>query len=294
VEIPRAPGGPLHWSFAGGGVARGLVCFAMMKLTPTHASGYGRAPVWIRLGLPFSVYPIALLALAFHRPLFDFLQKKEGITEYLAVLVLLVGVGYGVALLSSRRLRSALSAGWLKWWFGFATLGMFVFAGEEISWGQHLGLWGHEDVPEAIRELNDQDEMNFHNMSNALDQGITNVIMAGTLVAFLGLPLLQTYKKETMQPDNPGFWFWPTPAGIWLAMGVLFIKSPGWIYKAVTGAESTEGGWRHSEFHEFFIAGLMTCYMADAYVRARGVSRASSSTAESSEPGRAAEPGIGE
>lgn len=247
----------------------------MTRLTATHVSGHGRAPVWLRLGLPLTVYPLVLIGLAFYRPLFDFLQKKEGFLEYAAVVVLLVGVSYGIALLRSRRLRGVLPTKWLRWWFGIATVGMFVFAGEELSWGQHLGLWDHADVPASIRELNDQNETNFHNMSNMLDQGITGIILIGTVVAFLGLPLLQTLKKETMKVDNPGYWFWPTSSCIWIALGVLLIKAPGWIYKAVTGAASTEGGWRHSEIHEFYIAALMTCYMADVYVRARSVSRAS-------------------
>jgi hypothetical protein len=254
-----------------------------MKPIPTHVSGVARPPVWLRLGLPLTVYPLVLLSIAAYRPLFGLLQRKEGLIEYMTVLLVLVGVGYGVALLSSHRLRGVLSAGWLKGWFIVATLGMLVFAGEELSWGQHLGLWGHEDVPEAIKAVNDQDETNFHNMSNALDQGITNIILVGTLVAFVGIPLLLKHRNETMGPDNPGFWFWPRWVSIWWALGVLLIKVPGWVYKGVTDATSAEGVWRHSEIHEFYIAGLMTCYMADVYVRAREISSAKAAGVEPSE-----------
>ena len=66
-------------------------------------------------------------------------------------------------------------------------------------------------------------------------------------------------------------------------MGVLLIKVPGWVYKGVTDATSAEGVWRHSEIHEFYIAGLMTCYMADVYVRAREISSAKAAGVEPSE-----------
>lgn len=66
---------------------------------------------------------------------------------------------------------------------------------------------------------------------------------------------------------------------------MLLIKVPGWVYKGVTDATSTEGVWRHSEIHEFYIAGLMTCYMADVYVRARGISIANAAGPESPEKG---------
>ena len=44
---------------------------------------------------------------------------------------------------------------------------LIYYLGEEISWGQHFFKW---NTPEIFNELNNQNETNFHNISNLLDQ----------------------------------------------------------------------------------------------------------------------------
>jgi len=227
-------------------------------------------PGWLRLGVPLIAYPLLLVSIAY-RPLYALLIRKEGLVEYAAVVVLLVGVGYGVAMLW--RYRRALPHRGLAVWFALVVAAMFLFAGEEISWGQHLGLWDNEDVPEAIRSINDQNETNFHNISNALDQGPTNLIVVLTLLGFVLNPLYLRWRGETMGPDNPGYWFWPTRAGLAAAIGVLIIPFPKRIYEWTTGAEGPVT-LRHSEMHEFYIAVLMTSYVVSAHHRLRAAAAA--------------------
>ena len=138
-------------------------------------------PAWFSVWVPALVYPIIAVSAYAFPDFYGFMQRKEGAIEYLGVVVLLVGVVTGLSIFKYTD-RLPKSGRWLKWFYVVSLLGMFVFAGEEISWGQHLGLWGHEDVPEFIAQRNDQTETNFHNMTNALDQGPTNAIV---LIAFM-------------------------------------------------------------------------------------------------------------
>lgn len=238
----------------------------MIGSFPTHHPTRPAAPRWLRTAIPAVVYPVVVLSAAFYLPLYAFLERKEGFIEICSVLMGLFGVGAGILLLA--RHRAALPAKWLVGWFALATVGMFWMAGEELSWGQQLGFWTHDDVPEVIRKYNEQDESNLHNMHPALNVGLVNLIWAGTLFAFAGLPLLQRLRRQTMTPENPGYWFWPTPSCRWAALGVLIIPFPSRFYKLFTGEEKVPWTWGHSEFSEFYIATLMAVYMADALARA--------------------------
>lgn len=131
-----------------------------------------------------------------------------------------------------------------------------------------MGLWGHEDVPEFIAAHNDQTETNFHNMSNVLDQGLTNLIVLGTFIAFVVLPIVRKARGVAMRPDQADYWFWPTRACLVSAIGVLLIPFPKRIFEWVTGADGPNE-LRHSEFHEFYVALLMTTYVISIYIRLR-------------------------
>jgi hypothetical protein len=224
-------------------------------------------PVWFAGWLPALVYPCMLLAIPLYPPFYGFLQRKEGAVEYCAVVVLLVGVFIGLGIFKYIN-RLPRGGRWLKWFYSISLLGMLVFAGEEVSWGQHFGLWGHEDVPQFIAEHNDQTETNFHNMSNVLDQGPTNLIVLGTFLAFVILPIVRKTRGLTMRPDHADYWFWPTRVCVVSAIGVLLIPFPKRIYEWITVA-SAPNELRHSEFHEFYIALLMTTYIISVYLRLR-------------------------
>ena len=111
-------------------------------------------PAWLSVWVPALVYPVLLLAIPLHPSFYDFMQRKEGGIEYLLVILLLAGVVIGLRIFKYTD-RLPRSGRWLKWFYGIALFGMFVFAGEELSWGQHLGLCSAEDVPEFIAAHND-------------------------------------------------------------------------------------------------------------------------------------------
>ena len=111
----------------------------MTERFPTHAPGLPEPGRWLTVAVPALVYPVMLLLIVVWYDAWYFLKNKEGGIEWIAIAILLVGVGYGVLTLA--KYRAALPKKWLVPWFAIATLGMFVFAGEEMSWGQHLGFW---------------------------------------------------------------------------------------------------------------------------------------------------------
>jgi hypothetical protein len=240
------------------------------------------APGWLAFGVPAIVWPVVFASAFLYQPLYQTLQRKEAGLEWLTFGTLLIGAGVGLYAVFTH--RSVFPRRWLSGWFILGAIGMIVFAGEEVSWGQHFGLWTGDQLPERWRQINDQQETNFHNITNALDQGPTNVVMLATLFAFAGLPILQRVKREVMGPENPGYWFWPTYASLGAGVGVLLVPVPAWVYGWVTG-EPEPNTLRHSECHEFYIALLMTTYMVSMFCRARALHRHSAgATAESSAP----------
>ncbi|MDX1682441.1 MAG: hypothetical protein R3336_04925, partial [Phycisphaeraceae bacterium] len=140
-----------------------------------------RPPVWLWLWLPLLIYPGLLISLWLAEDFWSMMTRKEGGVEFLSFALGLLGVGYGVAVWRRRRALPE-SQGWLAYWFAAVTLGTFFLAGEEVSWGQHLGFWNSEQLPEAVKRVNDQNETNFHTITNALDQGPTNLVVGATLI----------------------------------------------------------------------------------------------------------------
>ncbi len=92
------------------------------------------------------------------------LDREDSVVEYAhAVLYFLSSI---LAVLSFRFVRGLKINGLLKksWriLFALSAIVLFVLAGEEISWGQRIiGI----ETPEALKEINEQDETTLHNVS---------------------------------------------------------------------------------------------------------------------------------
>ncbi len=221
--------------------------------------------------LPGILWPLMMIGAMVPglRPAYHFMIRKEGGVEWFGVQFLLMGVAAGLVIVF--RYSKLLPAKWLVGWFAFMTFGMFVLAGEEMSWGQHLGLWDHDKAVALLGDLNDQQETNFHNMSNALDQLPTYAVMAATLVGCVLNPFYLRRRGERLGPENPGYWFWPTPACFVAALGVLLITWPRRIRIWAGGDIPTEvtSLWRHSELNECYIALMFFMYIGSVFCRLR-------------------------
>jgi hypothetical protein len=95
-------------------------------------------------------------------------QGREATIELVEALLWILSLGTFVYLLyRSRKSGMPFPA---RFWFAFFALLCFVAAGEELSWGEHLGLVTPSETMQAV---NAQQEFNFHNLNIALLLGLS-------------------------------------------------------------------------------------------------------------------------
>ena len=112
-------------------------------------------------GPAITVAAVALLRIGFSDKVFESVAMGEqGLVELGTFAVLLVAIIAGCAV-------SLRTVAMRRWAMIVMTLGAIYFAGEEVSWGQHLFGW---ETPEGFIAINDQQETNLHNTSSWLDQ----------------------------------------------------------------------------------------------------------------------------
>ena len=95
-----------------------------------------------------------------HHPIYGFLTRPEGAVEFLTfVAFLLAGIALFAAALATRRLLPRCV-------YVFVGIALLFFAGEEISWGQHIIGFA---TPNFLAGLNFQGEFNIHNIRDVDD-----------------------------------------------------------------------------------------------------------------------------
>lgn len=134
----------------------------------------------------------AVIELTFSGAAYVSLHTENGPVETLQFLVLLGAFVMALRLLWRLRFRPPV---FFSLWALLAALGCFYVAGEEVSWGQHFLNW---DTPAYWKELNDQEETNFHNTSAWLDQKPRLLLELGVLVGGLLLPLYRRFGKRPL------------------------------------------------------------------------------------------------
>jgi len=115
------------------------------------------------------------------------LYGEAGAIEWLTVVFLLAAIVYGARVL---RLAAGRGPRWLVVWALLLLLGAVYFAGEELSWGQHVFQW---TTPETWRQLNPQQETNLHNVHALFDQ-LPRALL--TLAAFVGGIVVPLYRRR--------------------------------------------------------------------------------------------------
>ena len=214
-------------------------------------------PWWLSTGtvllLVVAYWTIAVV----HQGAYEVITRKEGVAEWGTVVVLLAGIVAGLAGLRSLR---RLPATWLRVWLVLNLIGLIYFAGEEISWGQHLFGWG---TPELFKELNVQDETNFHNMSRWLGRQPRNLIELWTVVGGIIVPL---WLRMRLGPRSAAYWFWPTTACTAAAVMAQAVYLPSRIGEL--GDFETPAPLGCSEVQEFFIAAVLALYVGSFVYRA--------------------------
>lgn len=151
----------------------------------------------------------------------DSLIREDGVIESVGTVGFLVAaIGF---LLSWRRLRQrGESLTWFKQ-LAFVGLGLLLVfvAGEEISWGQRIFGFG---TPEGLREINTQDEFNFHNLEVIQGSSLLNTDRLFTLFV-LGFVVVVPV-TAVIHPASGNWLNQLLPVVPWL-LGLLFLLNYG-------------------------------------------------------------------
>lgn len=222
---------------------------------------YREVPLFHSLYLPVALLLIFFLV-RYIEPEFyrKWIESEQGVLEWGVPLILLPGIYYGI---KAGRLSKGLVEVKTRFWFILVTLGSIYFAGEELSWGQHLFFW---ETPETIGAINDQNETNLHNMSSWFDQKPRIALELWALIGGIFMPVYYCLRKEELRPENWQYWFWPTFVCLPVAVIAIMIKIPERI-KDIFGLPPYAFEVRWSEVQEFYFAIFLSLYLVSVYRR---------------------------
>jgi len=197
--------------------------------------------------------------------------EGEGSFLEIATVVLLIPAMVLSVMIFLRRRELPGGAGWVMLLGGVAAL---YFAGEEISWGQHLV---HFRTPDFLEEINRQHEFNLHNIEhwNVFNNLPRQVMLALTLAGGLILPFVLR-KRLSGPAAREGLLYWLVPTWRLAPMALVAVLStvPEKLFKRAlvsAGAKDTyvyqafiePGG----ELKEYGFAAVMLMYLLSVYLR---------------------------
>lgn len=139
--------------------------------------------------------------------------------------------------------------------------GMYLYCGEEISWGQHYFGW---EASDSIAAINRQNETNLHNIHKIF--GVVPKIFLEWTIYMTGVFSLVRLCQGTA-PYHPGHhWqFWYLPIHVVILTSILAI-----IYRIIDRIEN----WFHLDFlidpdemHECLLSLFLVLYMLSIYRR---------------------------
>jgi len=214
-------------------------------------------PSWLWLGLPplllLVILPIRVIDAQAYRAWVDGeLGLIELVTPLLSIGAAVVGI-----LLCRDLLRSGRGSKLLVW-VGLHVLACVYFAGEELSWGQHVFGWS---TPDGIAALNDQGETNLHNMSSWLDQKPRLLLELWVLIGGIVVPLVGQREARRLSPDVLSSWIWPTLECLPTALLAILVRLPERL-KDVFDIASLPYEIRYSEPQEYYFALFLLLYLA--------------------------------
>ena len=112
----------------------------------------------------FIIFLIPLLSflLIYKTSTYDFLSREDKLAEYLSSFFLLLSSFLFLKSLFFLIFKKRDYNKWLILLLSFSSIILFLAAGEEISWGQRIF---NIPTPEYLLKINDQNELNFHNIN---------------------------------------------------------------------------------------------------------------------------------
>ncbi len=196
----------------------------------------------IYFGAP-ALATLALIVRLFPFDIFVVLSQEDHLVENMQVVVLIIACAISIYIARTFFTRRRILLGIL---FALFALTLFVFAGEEISWGQRIF---HLATPSYFAKTNVQDEINIHNLSvmgNSVNLGYI-------LLGLYGMVTWMIQKKIPRLQKDPYIYFIPP----WYTLGYYFI---GFLYNFYTRLGNHHvGEW--SEFVELMLYTAVMCTM---------------------------------
>ncbi|MFK7956596.1 MAG: hypothetical protein AB8B96_10900 [Lysobacterales bacterium] len=180
------------------------------------------------------------------------LMGELGPIELGTVVILAIAIGVGLHLL-----RQPNHNGLQKVWFVMVVLGCVYFAGEEMSWGQHLVGWS---TPDSIAELNDQQETNLHNMSSWLDQKPRLALELWMVFGAL-LAIYRWLAGPSLPLREPWIWALPGLSCASAGVAVLLSRLPERLGDIVPALAAAPFDIRLAEVQELLIGVHLLSYL---------------------------------
>lgn len=220
-------------------------------------------PRWLWLWFPpllvILIVPIKIISPEFYAAHID---GELGLIELATPIISIIGAIIGIRLLT---ISAALPTRRIQIWVLLTTLGCIYFAGEELSWGQHLFGWG---TPAYLEAVNDQEETNLHNISSWFDQKPRLLLEIWVLVGGVILPISRFRKAPRSADDDERYWFWPTVEVFPTALLAILVRLPERI-KSLFSIEQLPLELRFSEPQEYYFALFLLIYLASISARLR-------------------------
>ena len=219
--------------------------------------------IWLWLFLPLAIAPLVYGVKIFDADLYAKIFKGElGLIELATPVLLVPAVISGYQCFQNRRL---LPEPWLRSWLLIVTLACIYFAGEEISWGQHLP--GRETA-EAIQGVNGHQETNLHNRSSWFNQKPRLLLELWILIGGIILPIWRRLSNINYLDSDWQYWFWPTSACFPAALVAILIRLPERI-RDMFGLSPYSIEIRYSEVQELCFAIFLMLYLLSCSQRLR-------------------------
>ncbi len=202
------------------------------------------------------------------------MRSEHGLVENLTVAFLAGAIVCGaLCFLQRARVRWRLFGPLML----LMTLGLIYFAGEEMSWGQHL--LGFK-TPESIAERNEQQEFNLHNdpaLESYLDQLPRLLLTLGALAGGVIAPLVRRRRGlhgRDFQSRGPWGWIWPTFECFPAALFAVVVALPKKIGLMLDHPVPDKLDFAPGETKEYCLALFLLVYLLSLYLALRAEPRA--------------------